>query len=216
LKESHCPLLWVILTLKSSDMPIPLIAAGIAALAAGGSAIAGASANRKNSRILAGLQRENENMYLQEYYRGALDNEGAKAYLKRLDEKLQENNTAIDNQAVATGATHENRLAAKQANNEVMSDAVAGLVEREDNRKMAVKDRYFGNKTSLLNGEMQQNAAIANNWANLGSGISSAAGSLAASYLMGGKGWFNKVPTFTPDPSAMTPLNLQQYVGAPK
>ena len=197
-------------------MPIPLIAAGVAALAAGGSAIAGARANRKNARILSEMDRENEATYLQEYYRGALDNEGARAYLKRLDEKLEDNNTAIDNQATASGATHENRLAAKQANNEVMSDAIAGLVEKEDNRKLAVQDRYFNTKASLKTGQMSQNAAVANNWANLGAGISSAAGSLAASYLMGGSGWLNRTPTFTPQPTTMQPLNLTKYIGAPR
>lgn len=178
-------------------MPIPLIAAGIAALAAGGSAIMGARANRKNARILADRNRENEQIYLQEYYRGALDNEGSRAYLKRLDEKMEENNTAIDNQAVASGATQENRLAAKQANNEVMSDAIAGLIEKEDARKLSVQDRYFNNKAAIQSGQMQQNAAVANNWAQLGSGISNAAGSLAAAYLMDGGGWFKKAPATT-------------------
>ena len=185
-------------------MPIPLIPAimaGVSALAVGGSAIAGAQANKKNARILADREKENEQMYLQEYYRGALDNEGARAYLKRLDEKISENNTALDNQAVASGATQENRLAAKQANNEVMSNAIAGLIGAEDNRKLSVQDRYFNNKASIQTGQMQQNAAIANNWANLGAGISSAAGSLASAYLMDG----GNILKFTPDPSVMTP-----------
>ena len=189
-------------------MPIPLIPAimaGVSVLAAGGSAIAGAQANKKNARILADREKENEQMYLQEYYRGALDNEGARAYLKRLDEKIAENNTALDNQAVASGATQENRLAAKQANNEVMSDAIAGLIGSEDNRKLTVQDRYFNNKAAIQSGQMQQNAAIANNWANLGAGISSAAGTLGAAYLMDGGNMLRRNPTFTPDPSVMTP-----------
>ena len=201
-------------------MPIPLIAglaAGISALAAGGSAIMGARANRKNARILADRENENEQMYLQEYYRGALENEGSKAYLKRLDEKMAENNTAIDNQAVASGATQENRLAAKQANNEVMSDAIAGLIEREDARKLSIQDRYFNNKAAIQSGQMQQNAAVANNWAQLGSGISNAAGSLAAAYLMDGGGWFKRTPGFTPDPSVQGSLynKLESYTGYP-
>ena len=173
-------------------MPLPIaavigIAAGISALATGGSAIAGARANRKNQAILNQRDRENEQMYLQEYYRGALENEGSKAYLKRLDEMMEKRDKAADNAAVATGATHENQLAAKQANNEVLSDAIAGLVEREENRKMAVQDRYFNNRAAIQSGQMAQNQAIAQNWANLGSGISSAAGSLASAYLQSGK-----------------------------
>lgn len=204
-------------------MPIPLIpviAAGISALAAGGSAIAGARANKKNAKILADRENENEAMYLQEYYRGALDNEGSRAYLKRLDERMSRNDAAIDNQAVASGATHENRLATKQANNEIMSDAIAGLVEKEDVRKLSVKDRYFNNKAAIQSGQMQQNAAVANNWAQLGSGISSAAGSLAAAYLMDGGNIFgNNAGSFTPNTSVTTGSlynTLKPYIGAPK
>lgn len=171
---------------------IPIIAAAISALAAGGSAIAGANANKKNASILAARELENESLYLQEYYRSALENPSAKAYLKRLEQKIEENNAAIDNQATASGATFENRLAAKQANNEVMSDAIAGLIEREDNRKLSVQDRYFNNKAAIQSGQMQQNAAVANNWAQLGSGISSAAGSLAAAYLKDDGSLFKK------------------------
>lgn len=170
---------------------VPAIAAAVSALSAGGSAIAGANANKKSQRILDDRERENEAMYLAEYYRGALDNEGSRAYLKRLDEKMEEKNAAVDNAAVATGATQENTLAAKQANNEVLSDAVAGLVEKEDNRKLSVQDRYFNNKGAIQNARMSNNAAVANNWAGIGAGISSAAGSLASAYMMGDSGTDN-------------------------
>ena len=178
---------------------VPIIAAAISALAAGGSAIAGANANKKNQKILNDQNRENEQMYLQEYYRGALENEGSRAYLKRLDQAMEKRNKAAENSAVASGATHENALAAKQANNEVMSDAIAGLIEKEDARKMQVQDRYFGNRNAIRSNQMNQNAAVANNWAGIGSGITSAAGSLASAYLMSGNYGIN--------PNAAAPVN---------
>ncbi len=168
--------------------PIPLIAGIGMAISAAGTALGaakGAKANRENQRILNDLNRENEQSYLTEYYRGALDNDGAKAYLKRLDSRMRERDKAAENSAVATGATQENILAQKQANNEVVSDAIAGLVENEESRKQAVRENYLNRRQSLKAGQMNQNAAVANNWANLGSGIASAAGSLASAYLMG-------------------------------
>ena len=67
---------------------------------------------------------------------------------------------------------------------------------------------------------MQQNAAVANNWAQLGSGISSAAGSLAAAYLMDGGNIFgNNAGSFTPNTSVTTGSlynTLKPYIGAPK
>lgn len=168
----------------------PLVVAGIAAAisaaSTAGSAAAGAKANKKNQEILSERNRENEMMYLSEYYRGALENDGSKAYLKRLEQMMEKRYKAADNSAVASAATQENRLAAKQANNEVISDAIAGLIEKEDNRKQAVQDRYFNNKAAIQSGQMAQNSAVANNWAQIGAGISSAAGSLASAYLMDG------------------------------
>lgn len=190
----------VVVPVYRSIAIIPIIAAAVSALAAGGSAIAGAKANKKNQRILNDQNRENEQMYLQEYYRGALENEGSKAYLKRLDEAMEKRNQAADNSAVATGATHENTLAAKQANNEVLSDAIAGLIEKEDTRKLQVQDRYFGNKNAIRSGQMSQNAAVANNWAGIGSGITSAAGSLASAYLMSGNYGINPSGTNNTNP----------------
>lgn len=163
------------------------IAAGISALASAGTSIAGGIKNRQSQRILANLDNENTERYLQEYYRGALDNDASKAYLKRLTSEMDRRDQALENSTVATGATHENALAQKQANNEVISDAIAGLVEREDARKRDVENRYLTMKNQLASAQMSQNAAVANNWANLGSGISSAAGSLASAYLMDGK-----------------------------
>lgn len=173
------------------------IAAAVSAVSSGISASKGAKANRKNQRILDERNRENENMYLSEYYRGALENEGSKAYLKRLEQIMEERDNAADNSAVASGATQENRLAAKQANNKVISDAIAGLIEKEDNRKQAVQDRYFNNKAAIESGQMAQNSAVANNWAQLGAGISSAAGSLASAYLMDDNYKFNPNATTT-------------------
>lgn len=181
------------------------IAAGISALASGGSAIAGARANKKNQKILDQQSRENEQMYLQEYYRGALDNEGSKAYLKRLDEIMEKRDKAADNAAVATGATQENQLAAKQANNEVMSDAISGLIEREEQYKRAAQDRYFNVKNNLQAGKMSQNQAVAQNWANIGAGISNAAGSLASAYLLSGDYKLNPTAgTTTTNPAQTT------------
>lgn len=194
-------LLSTTITLEEVDVSIQLqipllipIAMGISALAAGGSAIAGGIKNRQNQQILGDLSKENEQRYLQEYYRGALDNDASKAYLKRLTTEMDKHNKALENSVVASGATHENALAQKQANNEVMSDAIAGLVEREDARKRDTENRYLTLKNQLAQGQMSQNAAVANNWANLGQGISSAAGSLASAYLMDGKVINSSIP----------------------
>lgn len=152
----------------------------ISALASAGSAIASSSANRKNERKLKAMADENQQDYLREYYRGALDNEGSKAYLKRLDERLKRNDAATENALTAQGATHENALAAKQKGNEVYSDAVANLVEQEQGRKDSQKAQYKESKNNFAQMQMQQNANEAATWSKVGEGISSAANSVTA------------------------------------
>lgn len=140
-----------------------------------GGAIASASANKKNANMLKAMKNENEQDYLRDYYRGALDNEGSRAYLKKLDERLKRSDKAVDNALTAQGATHENALAAKQKNNEIYSDAVANLVESEQNRKDQTKSGYKSQKNALIGQQMQQNSNEAATWAQVGQGISDAA-----------------------------------------
>lgn len=121
------------------------------------------------------MEKEENQDYLREYYRGALDNEGARSYLKRLDERLKRSDKATENALTASGATHENALAAKQANNEVYSGAVANLVENEQNRKDNVRSEHKDRQNNLANAQMQQTAQEAQNWSNLGMGLADAA-----------------------------------------
>lgn len=177
-----------IVNIHCAALPLIMpIAMGISALAAGGTAFAGAQQNKKSQAILDDQLSENEQRYLREYYRGALDNDASKAYLKRLSSEMEKRDKALENTVVATGATHENALAQKQANNEVMSDAIAGLVEREDARKRDTENQYLNFKNQAMNAQISLNAAKANNWANLGKDISSAAGTLASAYMLDGK-----------------------------
>lgn len=163
---------------------IPLIAGGISLVSSIIGNTQAAKAAKANDKILKGLQDENKADYIKEYYRGALDNPGSQAYLKKLDQTIKDNTKATENTAAATGATQENVLAAKQANNEVVSDAVGGLIQNEDNRKQQVKQNYFTTKTNLLGQQMNQNTQKAQNWQNIAAGIGQAAGLLASAYLM--------------------------------
>lgn len=176
-------LMWLSFGADSAPIGEPIeffmwIPAAIGALSSAGGAAMSAKANRKNERKIRAMEAENEADYLREYYRGALDNEGSRAYLKRLDERMKRSDKAMENSLAAQGATHENALAAKQANNEVYSDAVAGLVENEQARKDAVRAQYKEGKNAIAQSQMQQNANEAATWSQVGNAISSAAGAL--------------------------------------
>lgn len=196
---------------------VPIIAGGVSVASSIFGASKAAKAARKNAKILEGLQDENKANYIEEYYRGSLDNPGAQAFLKRLDENLRDKTKATENNAAATGATQENVLAAKQSNNEVYSNAVGDLVQNEDARKQGVKQNYFTNKTNLLGQQMSLNSQKAANWQNIASGISQAAGNLASSYLMSenNKVLTDRVPSSYLPPVSTTPASVNAVNAAP-
>ncbi|OJV19437.1 MAG: hypothetical protein BGO30_06045 [Bacteroidetes bacterium 41-46] len=163
---------------------IPIILGALAVASTAYGAIKSGQENRKNQTLLNSMNEEANAEFVREYHRGALDNPGSKAYLKRLESVMEDNKKASENTAASTGATHENVLAEKQSNNRVMSDAVAGLVEREDSRQQSVKQGYLNRKQSLVGAQMGLNSQKAQTWSDTAQGVSSAAGSLASAYLM--------------------------------
>ncbi len=163
----------------------PLVMGLASAVASGVGAINSSKANKRNARQLRAMEAENEAEYLREYYRGALDNEGSKAYLKKLDERMKRSDAAAENALTAQGATHENALAVKQANNEVYSDAVSSLVENEQARQDQVRADYKAGKRAIVEGQMQQNSNEAATASQLASGVSSAFNTLGSAYSDG-------------------------------
>lgn len=160
----------------------PIVAAIASVASSAYSAIKSNKANKKNDKAIKAMENENRQDYLREYYRGALESESSKAYLKKLDERMKRADKAADNALTAKGATHENALAVKQANNEVYSNAVADLVANEQSRKDNIRSGYKNQQNKILGAQMQQNSNEAATWSQLGEGIASAAGSLGAAY----------------------------------
>jgi predicted transcriptional regulator len=169
----------VILSPQESFFWIPLAFSAVSTAVTAGMS---ASANNKNRKMLKAQEAEDKADYLREYYRGALDNEGAQAYLKKLDSRMKRADKATENAITASGATHENALAAKQANNEVYSDAVADLVESEQARKDEIKSGYKSAQRANTNALMQQNTAEAATWSQVGQGIADAAMGVGNAY----------------------------------
>lgn len=165
---------------------------------AGGIAIAGALANlignikagqenKKSEKLLKARQTDID----REYYQGALDNAGSRAYLRQLDKSLRDTNQGLNNSAVATGATMENELAAKQSSNETYAEAVSGELRNQDN----IKRNYLSDKMGIDNAWMDINARKAQNWVNMGKNIGDAAMNLAGA--MGAPDTSSANPNFT-------------------
>lgn len=147
-------------------------------------------AKRAADRTFGNLSAENASNYYSDYYRGALENDSTRAYLKRLDAAMKRNNRALDNTIVSTGATQENSLAQKQAKNAVMSDAMGQAVSAEDARRDRIRNNYFTRKSQLdqakTRNDQLYSAQQQQNLSTIASGVSQAASSFASLYGGGG------------------------------
>ena len=172
-----------------------MIGAAIGAVASIGSSIFGGikkrKAMKKQKRILDGQMQENDQWFNAEYGRDVLDNPESRSYLKSISDKLRKQNRAMENNAVATGATHENMLAQKQAANEVMSDAVNNVVAQQTARKDGIRQQYMANKQSILNNQRTLAAQQAGNVADMASSIAGGVGQLAN--VADSAGWLGKL-----------------------
>lgn len=108
---------------------------------------------REQRRILQGMEDENERLFMNDYYQDMFDDPSSRSYLKRISQTMYDDNAAISNNAVSTGATQENALAQKQAANEVMSDAVNNLVVGHEAKKGEAKQGYLSRKQQLAAGK---------------------------------------------------------------
>lgn len=169
----------------SSVIPlaIPIALAGVSALSSVLGSAKASSEVRKNERQLRAFQDENLRDYISNYYDGGLESRSSKAYLKRLDESMRDQQRISEGQAVSTGATQENILAAKQSQNRAMSEAVSGIVAQDEQKKESARERYLQRKMNLMQGEMGMRQQKAQNWITTAQGIASAAGSAASAFM---------------------------------
>lgn len=153
-------------------------------------------AEKEQRRILNRMNEDNESMFLKDYYQSALDDPTAKSYLKRISGDLYDRNKGAENNAISTGATHENLLAQKQSANEVMSDAVNNVVVNQEQKKAVAKDRYLSRKDAIASGNMETARSSgemqAQNWSTLGSNVADSINGLSSAYLQSGKSPFGK------------------------
>ena len=166
-------------------LTIGLISAGVSAL---GSAIGatGAGANMKKARDEENRSYQDAKDFLSsQYYRDPLSAVGNRALLKTLDQRMKDQTTAMENRAVAGGATMENQLAARQANNEVMGGVYANLLQGEDARRQALDQQRLAldqrHSANLQNGYIQD----AQNWQAWGGVMGDTGMALGNALLLG-------------------------------
>jgi len=155
---------------------VSLIVGG--ALAAAGIA-ANAIANAKASEKTAEARRKYTDYYNTEYYRNPADSLGTKAILKLHDERRRDELDALNNRAVAGGATMENQLAARKMLNQSESEFESQLLLQQDAKRQALDREKLG-------ADQQNSLQDAQNWQAWGANMSSSLMSAGSLAMLGG------------------------------
>lgn len=167
-----------------------LLIGGAAAAAIGSTAgsIGSAVNNRKAQEERTRSYNEARDFLSTQYYRDPLSTIGNRALLKSMDQRLREQNEALENRAIAGGATMENQLAARKANSETMGRVYTNLLMGEDARRDAINQQRLKLDQEYSRGTQASYLENAKDWQAWGTQMAQTGMSLASAGLLGGAG----------------------------
>lgn len=116
----------------------------------------------------------------------SFDTPGGKALLKLQDRQYKDNLESIENRMVAGGATMENALAARQANNESRDKVGLQLLQYDDKNRRAWQEKGLEIAGQRANFNMNNYRQAAEDWNQWGSQMAQAGLSLGSTGLLGG------------------------------
>ena len=169
-------------------MPIPLIPL---AIAAGGAAIGaiGSGANRsKAKKTMNSWYDYAEGFANTQRSLSTFDTPGGKSLLKIANRNYADNLDAINNRMVAGGATMENALAARQANNENRDKVNMQVLQADQKRRDAWDNQLLNLKGQRAEYTANNYLQAAQDWSQWGSQMASAGMGLMNAGLLGGAG----------------------------
>ena len=161
-----------------------LIGLGIAAAGATAGAIGSSVNNQKQQAERTRMYKQSKDFINSEYYRDPLSTVGNRALLKTLDQRMKKQNEALENRAVAGGATMENQLAARQVNNETMSNVYSNLLMGEDARRQAIRQQELQLDQDYSRGVQMGYVQQAHDWQSWGAQMAQAGMQLGSSGLL--------------------------------
>ena len=160
-------------------MILPLIGLATSAIGTGVQAFQ----NAKASELAEQNYNKMRGQLLTDMYANPLDSVANKALLSQMDRRLDKQEKKVENQAAAGGATFENVLAAKQASNEAMADAVTGIMQGEQARQDALKSQLLNLDSQRTAQQIAAKKDAGAAWASLGNSVFGAMTTLGGTML---------------------------------
>lgn len=171
-----------------------IVGAGMKAVGSIFGGISASKAIRRAKRNINNQLKENQNWYDRRYNEDATQRADAQRLLTMTEESIKNRNRAAAGAQAVMGGTDESVAAAKEANNQALTDTVGQIAAAADARKDAIEQQYQSRKDNLNQQLVNMEMAKGQNIANAIQGVSDAAAGISAI-----------IPDPTPKPTKVEP-----------
>lgn len=170
-----------------------LIGAGLGVASSIFGGISARKARRKQERMLAQQEQENQAWYDRKYNEDPTKRADTVRLLTQMQEQIKNRNKAAKGRQAVMGGTEDSTTAMKEANNKTLADTTSQIVAANESRKDAIEGQYQARKDAIQSKRMGLEAENAADTANVAAGVAGTAANIAAT-IDGGLGGVKKAP----------------------
>ena len=170
-----------------------LIGAGLGVASSIFGGISARKARRKQERMLAQQEQENQAWYDRKYNEDPTKRADTVRLLTQMQEQIKNRNKAARGRQAVMGGTEDSTTAVKEANNKTLADTTSQIVAANESRKDAIEGQYQARKDAIQNKRMGLEAEKAADTASVAAGVAGTAANIAAT-IDGGLGGVKKAP----------------------
>lgn len=164
-----------------------LIGAGLGVASSIFGGISARKARRKQERMLAQQEKENQAWYDRKYNEDPTKRADTVRLLTQMQEQIKNRNKAAKGRQAVMGGTEDSTTAVKEANNKTLADTTSQIVAANETRKDDIESQYQTRKKAIQNKRMGLEAEKAAGTASVAAGVAGTAANIAAT-IDGGLG----------------------------
>lgn len=157
-----------------------LIGAGLGVASSIFGGISARKARRKQERMLAQQEKENQAWYDRKYNEDPTKRADTVRLLTQMQEQIKNRNKAARGRQAVMGGTEDSTTAVKEANNKTLSDTTSQIVAANESRKDAIEGQYQARKDAIQNKRMGLEAEKAAGTASVAAGVAGTAANIAS------------------------------------
>lgn len=157
-----------------------LIGAGLGVASSIFGGISARKARRKQERMLAQQEQENQAWYDRKYNEDPTKRADTVRLLTQMQEQIKNRNKAARGRQAVMGGTEDSTTAVKEANNKTLADTTSQIVAANESRKDDIESQYQARKAAIQNKRMGLEAEKAAGTASVAAGVAGTAANIAA------------------------------------